>query len=128
MEKEGEMDANRRFAKLAGLPYFTIEHIDGEWVCGCGFKVLWEDGKMAIQHLRSHNSPDYAADPRLVLEVMLSRKDGPLFMARLMYGFEQPGVEAIDWDNNIDVDYILDTTGKLRDLAIEWMEKEAMNV
>ena len=68
--------------------------------------------------------PDFAADPGKIqlLREMVKREDFPLFMARLMYMGDS--VEGIDWDHNIDIDYILDTTGLLALAARDFMRKE----
>ena len=126
------MDPNREFAELVGLcrhendppPIYTMEY-GIVLVCKCGFKTqsLIELNK----HIKESN-PNYASDPRLVLREMVKREDFPLFMARLMYMGDS--VEGIDWDHNIDIDYILDanfeleTTGKIRDEAIEFLKEE----
>ena len=85
--------------------------------CGGWFKVHPLD-------LRFIDNPDYTSDPGKIqlLREMQKREDFPLFMARLMYMGDN--IEAIDWDNNIDVDLILDITGKLAKEAIEFMRKE----
>jgi hypothetical protein len=66
------------------------------------------------------NSQGFTHAP--ILEVMMKRSDFSLFMAKLQYGMDQEGVEGIDWDHSIDIDYIL-TPYKLRDVAIQWMEE-----
>ena len=93
-----EKDAlNREFAELVGIsPY--------ESVFGNGDGV----GKRPI---------DFAADPRLVLREMKQRKDWGKFV--FVVG-EWPG--AWTTQGSI-VCYILDTTGKLRDKAIEFMKE-----
>jgi len=92
------MDMNKRFAELAGVSCHVWE-------------TKGMDGKMY-----SHRQPNYAAEIREVLKVMRAREDWSLFA---------PTVGR--WDGStaeyfVRDDYILDTTGKLRDAAIEWME------
>lgn len=91
---------SRRFAELAGI---------------C--KTC--DDKVCTLH------PDccfnYAANPIEVLRVMREREDWPMFVSKV-------GLRSgPDWVISDPTDYvllslILDTTGKLRDLAIEFME------
>ena len=113
------MDPNREFAERVGLCWHPAKSVsldpNDRLFCGkCGQYVHQEQIDSAV--------PDFVADPRLVLREMMKREDFPLFMARLMYMGDS--VEGIDWDHNIDIDYILDTTGKLRDAAIKFMKEK----
>ena len=92
------MDANRRFSELAGI-------------CKtCDDKVCTLDPDCCT---------DYT-DPREVLRVMSKREDFSRWVAQInALSIDEDG-DLID--NAIPVDLILDTTGKLRDLAIKWME------
>ena len=113
------MDPNREFAELVGLRWYPAKSVsldpNDRLFCGkCGQYVHQEQIDSAV--------PDYASDPRLVLREMMKREDFPLFMARLMYMGDS--VEGIDWDHNIDIDYILDTTGLLALAARDFMRKE----
>ena len=114
------MDPNCELAELVGLRWheFSTDKFGEPKVCSCGFVTVTR-GDME-SHIQKCN-PDYAADPRLVLREMAKREDFPLFMAKLMYG---DNVEGIDWDHNIDIDYILDTTGLLALAARDFMRKE----
>jgi len=60
------------------------------------------------QHEKGDELPDYAADPRLVLREMMKRKEWIEFR----WFIDDCWVDLI----------VLDTTGKLRDLAIEWLK------
>ena len=117
------MDPNREFAERVGLRWHEL--IQSTFYCTCGTKYF---GEKEINNHISKNNPDYVADPRLVLREMAKREDFPLFMARLMYMGDS--VEGIDWDHNIDIDYILDAnfeleiTGKLVKEAIEFLKEE----
>lgn len=119
-------DINRRFAELVGPPlcwHTTIQNHLGNYTCSCGKEF---DGMGCFAAQKEHKqvlNPNFIRDPRLVLVEMMKREDWELFMAKLMYGLEQPGVETIDWDHNIDIDHIL-TVGLLVKAAIEWLEKE----
>ena len=62
--------------------------------------------------------PNYADDPRLVIEVMRERGEG--FDEFIDIGIQsQKWFEADDW-----IDLFMDRTGKLRDLALEWINKQ----
>lgn len=101
------MDANRRFSELAGI-------------CKtCDDKVCTLDPDCCT---------DYT-DPREVLRVMMEREDWPEFVEKIgitYYTRETWGGNpdtAFDKEHYaIVLDLILDTTGRLRDMAIEWME------
>jgi len=93
-------DANKRFAELAGCD--KPQHRSICPTCG----------KTADPKVR-YLSNDFT-DTREVLKVMMAREDW---------------IDFRDFNLCISGDYIecvliLDHTGKLRDLAIEWMEKE----
>jgi len=69
---------------------------------------------------------DYAADPRLVLREMMKKEDYFRFAFSLYNNLEWPAeseYQQILMQRSILIDYILDTTGKLRDAAIEFIEK-----
>ena len=93
-----------------------------EWVPGQGLRCkkckIWAvhspDPHYEIQD-RLSPGPDYAADPRLVLREMEKREDWKNFTTYLM--------NRIDFTYPLFENYILDTTGKLRDLAIEWLKE-----
>jgi|GEM_PF-5216170 len=94
------MNENKRFAELAGVPCHT-----------------WETKGMD-KKMHSHSNPDFR-DAREVLRVMREREDWREFILNYMLrdyvSFEQIPFWIDHW--------FLDTTGKLRDLAIEWMEE-----
>lgn len=64
---------------------------------------------------------DYSADPRLVIEVMREREDWDEFADTYF-------IPAITGDGKrmfyISEHLIMDRTGKLRDLALEWINKQ----
>jgi hypothetical protein len=72
-------------------------------------------------------NPDYCADPRLVIEVM--EAEYPEFIESVFsiddaeYHSYRPEKRRIVFDKFVDL--IMDTTGKLALLAIEFLEKEA---
>jgi biotin synthase-related radical SAM superfamily protein len=61
--------------------------------------------------------PNYKADPRLVVREMEKREDWPLFLSHLC--------SRVTYDHAISgtLNLIMDETGKIRDLAIEWMKE-----
>ena len=108
-------DPNQRFAELAGLEWHDIEPPNNQCLmyrctCGADFGMPLD----AIQH-QNKNNPDFT-DAREVLKVMEGKNTLSSFLLWLSKD------ESV---NRIHVHLVLDTTGKLRDLAIEWMEKEA---
>lgn len=112
-------DANRRFAGLAGIEY--KKSLCG-LINGCCIYRGRDNQCKDKNYCENQKYPDFSIAIS-VLMVMREREDFELFMAKLMYGFEQEGVEAIDWDHNIDIDYIL-TPGALRDEAIKFLEEK----
>jgi len=66
--------------------------------------------------------PNYKADPRLVIEAMMERKDWPLFLDYVGGDYYPPADPLAGNISLIDCNLILDKTGKLRDAAIEWLE------
>ncbi|MFH1448101.1 MAG: hypothetical protein ABIG39_04520 [Candidatus Micrarchaeota archaeon] len=119
------MGKNKELHELLGLCWH--EEVPSSKIfnyrCLCGYEVETQI-RLLGKHIRENN-PDYASDPRLVLREMMKREDFRLFMARLMYYGDTAG--AIDWDEDITIDLILDTTGKLRDMAIEWLKNNKGN-
>lgn len=93
---------NKRFAELAGIHI----DLDSDGQCSCG-----------QFHSLTNPIPDYCADPRRVLEVMMKRED---WMGD--FGFEVFISPTGDY-GVISVDIILDKTGQLALKAIEWMEE-----
>ena len=100
------MDKNRELHELLGL----------EW------KEEWQlkDANGEVVLIPREDNPDYTDDPRLVLREMKKREDFHRFVAKIN-AFSLDEDDALI-DNAIPVDLILDTTGKLRDLAIEWLK------
>jgi hypothetical protein len=94
------MDKNRHFAKLMGIKPILPQT-----------EEEYESGNL--------HYPDFT-DVREVLKVISKKKWYNLFMAKLIYWGDN--VEAIDWDGNIDVDYVINP-GMLRDKVINFLEK-----
>ena len=69
---------------------------------------------------KDSNNPGYAADPRLVLREMMKREDWDSFCDYIGYlDFSEDGYPL----RYVRMDYILDTTGKLRDAAIDFLKE-----
>ncbi|HSW62198.1 MAG TPA: hypothetical protein VLH56_02585 [Dissulfurispiraceae bacterium] len=106
---------NRRLHLALGYKAHTITtdtnpDSDGwMWsVCSCGDK--WSDHSID----KRHRNPDYCGDPRLVIEAMFAREDWIDFRDACItiYG------------DAIPVDLILDKTGELALLALEWLGQQ----
>ena len=76
--------------------------------------------KCGVEISMNYIDPNYADDPRLVIEVMMERKDWIKFL-QYITNHCLSGYAAI---NNFTRDLIMDRTGKLRDLALEWINKQ----
>ena len=104
------MDLNREFARLVGLCWheYDTETLN----CIHCEKVMWR---------KDSNNPDYAADPRLALREMVKRKDWPEFRHKIGTVMriikDKPAIL-------VNIDYILDTTGLLRNKAIEFLKEK----
>ena len=72
--------------------------------------------KCGMIDVRQDWNSDYAADSRLVLKEMMKRKDWLRFKKYI-------NKDSYDHLICISIDLILDTTGKLRDLAIDWLKE-----
>ena len=119
-----DLNKNKRFAELVGIcwcePEYYNEDIDKCHKCG----AIYSTGRRSTAH------PDFAADPRIVLREMMKREDWPEFSNEIgpckhkpdISPFNYPPMEASE---AVYYEYILDTTGKLRDAAIEWLEAGA---
>ena len=116
------MDANKRFAELAGICWHEQRMapiVDGEALCSCGFLF---DRRDIIKHIKKSN-PDFS-DPIAVLRVVMEREDWPEFSIYLWNHFEWPTRDSYTttvMERSILLDYLL-TPGLLRDEAIKWME------
>ena len=84
----------------------------------CGFATQYS--QIFRNHCRTCN-PDYAADPRLVLREMDRVEKLDEFILQL---FDLSTESYIKTIQSISRLIALDTTGKLRDMAIEWLKGE----
>ena len=112
------MDKNRELHELLGHDWHLIiyhaesPNIIEYWSCSCD--KTFTDYYLMKEHLKKNN-PDYAADPRIVLREMRKREDWRKFCMTI------GDIGLNDWPL-IKVGYVMDTTGKLRDMAIEWLK------
>jgi hypothetical protein len=108
-------EINRKFAKLARICCHeeNIGYLP-DYGCICGFK----DSRRWVlkKHLLKNPNPDFCADPRLVLEVMMKREDWSEFLFVIVAAL------TCKEERCPLIRYILDTTGLLAVKAIEWME------
>ena len=114
-------DKNREFAGLAGCWHEILDcnHPAREWYKTCLCGEHFNSNKEAEEHI-INNSPDYVADPRLVLREMMKREDWDSFCDYIGYlDFSEDGYPL----RYVRMDYILDITGKLRDAAIEFLKE-----
>lgn len=94
------MNKNKQFAELFGISfkpgyYSTEYHTKGTWI---------------------EDNPDFAADPREVLKAMQEKS---CFYDFVLWTFLEFSLEQVAYWLDF---YILDTTGKIRDLGISFME------
>ena len=122
------MDKNRELHELLGLCWH--EYVNSpkglrEFECSCGKGFDWS--RVIDKHIRELN-PDYTSDPRLVLREMVKREDWPEFYGSLHSSkienikFHAGTVKRNEYSGTIGIRYILDTTGMMEDLAIEWLK------
>jgi len=114
-----KVDQNQKFAEMVGVEVDNI--CDGNLLTDECLTI--SEPECLDCSKRKPIYPDYAADPRLVLREMMKRKDWPRFLDSIdgMHNCYDYGQEIV-WRDWIEVKYLLDTTGKLRDKAIEWLK------
>jgi hypothetical protein len=105
----------------------ALGHCYHEW------KRVTVDPKSSYQcqkcwvEIKEPYNPDYVSDPRLVLREMQKREGFSCFLSFLMFGSENDCLEdeLIYAEATLQiVDLILDDTGKLAQLALDWLERE----
>ena len=101
------VNKNKEFHKLLGHCWHDIVETEyGDFECKkCGVEI----------RKRVHN-PDYADDPRLVIKEMKLRKDFNVFLGHLMF------MVSYDNTNKATIEFFMDTTGNLRNIAMEWLK------
>lgn len=85
--------------------------------CACGLNLY--DSETRTYRPVECDNPDYAADPRLVLEAMKEKNRLGEFLNFLC----RQRMTVPEMSYRIDVDLILDKTGRLRDLAIKFLKE-----
>ena len=113
--------AGKKWHEWAYRPRLTAYHgILSFKECSCGKDSYGLSRESLDKHIEDNN-PDYAADPRLVIEVMREREDWDEFADTYF-------IPAITGDGKrmfyISEHLIMNRTGKLRDLALEWINKQ----
>jgi hypothetical protein len=99
-------EINKRLYELLGNCWHEPDgeaKFAGNFICKKCRYVYW-----------ANTTPDYCADPRLVIKAMMERKDWPDFL-RWFFGKKNRDAEDLLYS-------IMDTTGKLALLAIEYLE------
>jgi hypothetical protein len=99
-------DLNQRLHEALGHCYHDWQKITVD------LETLYECRKCGVETWAPYN-PDYVADPRLVLREMRKREDWEEFCESNRW----------IWANYmaIKIDVMLDTTGKLAQLALDWI-------
>jgi hypothetical protein len=114
--KEGIMSIkiNRRLHEALGWCWHEYDHWKGRrQVCRCGQWLWYFDAPV------EWGNPNYCADPRLVIEVMREKEDFVRFIRFLSKGMIEPAQSSF-----ICIDLMMDKTGKLAELAIEWLAQK----
>jgi len=109
----------REFTELTGGHWHEIVPSNkyGNCLCSCGEIInIWN----MVGHCKNYNSYTNPAD---VLRVIEKFDWSELFMAKLVYGFEQPNIEGKDWDGCIPVGYIIEPDALLK-AAVEWLKEK----
>lgn len=101
------MDANQRFATLAGICWHEYDPDYDVYCRKC--RVTVGDG-----------NPDFS-DPIAVIRVMMSREDWDLFLPNIGHCHRWKEKDTIYAHDLIRIDYLL-TPGLLRDKAVEFLE------
>ncbi|MFH1630372.1 MAG: hypothetical protein ABIE47_16845 [Pseudomonadota bacterium] len=111
------MDKNREFAELVGLCWHEKEYYPLS-----GPTLQCDKCKEFIGSFDFN--PDYVADPRLVLREMMTKLTTPEFQ-RFVWrvGYVRMGMNYGEVRYQIELDLILDTTGKLVKEAIEFRKE-----
>ena len=106
------MNPNQRFAELAGI----CLHDEGVEFDGARYRCPPCDATINCDN----PTPDFDSEPWRVLEVMMAREDWIEF-ADAHFLISTIDINGVT-EYAVQIDYILDHTGKLRDAAITWME------
>lgn len=94
--------------------YGNIYH---PFLCSCGED--WRDEKYVLDHCHDAN-PDFAADPLRLLREMHKQRGWYEFLAKSLDHYQQEYGQDVLHD--FAGYYLLNTTGRLRDAAYEWLK------
>ena len=108
-------EINRRLHEALGKCWHETER---RYVAGDIKSVCKKCNAYGFPILQSN--PNYCADPRLVIEAMIGRRDWIKFLKHIT-NHCMSGYASI---NNFTRDRIMDRTGKLAVLATEWINKQ----
>ena len=110
------MNLNRELHEEFGYCWheweWSSENGQGAWKCR-------KCGKLSLER---NDNPDYVADPRLVIREMMKREDWSAFCDQIGHSYATHETKAAAYDY-IYLFYILDTTGKLAQLALDWLKE-----
>jgi hypothetical protein len=131
------MDKNRELAELLGMD--TVPILIKEWGYYHNNQLYYssidpEDGTVPTTRTSYPTIPDFAADPRLVLREMMKRTVWPEFRDTVGWHHAHAIIRSLQADvldkeitisgvDTIHIWYILNTTGLLRDKAIEFLKE-----
>jgi len=112
-----QMNRDKDIAKALGLCWHEITGYVGNDIpsCSCGENLYGNT---------VHKNPDFTSDAGKVqlLREMMKREDFYEFMVKSSIGI---GYKSYNW---IGINYILDTAGKLRDAAWEWLYGKSYSI
>jgi hypothetical protein len=121
-------EINKRFANLAGICWHEIVFdplgkAEFPYCKHCKKEDIpwhWDYSDGHCERIADRN-PDFCGDPRLVLREMMKREDWLKFMYYMHNQVleKHDGYDPLAYYTN---DYLLDTTGLLALVGIEWME------
>lgn len=113
------MNLNKELHEALGYCWHELYYhhetpsIQGFYTCSCG--KTFSHASEAFEHT-SKSNPDYVADPRLVIREMMKREDWENFLNQ--------GIQKQKWLRDDDwIELFMDTTGKLAQLALDWIKK-----
>ena len=120
------MDKNKELHELLGLCWHEVVPGTQLWLQTSN-RMSFVCSKCRERYIESF-CLDYAADPRLVLREMAKRKDWDHFFENVLVNHTHLSVNSIPVDSSIQLMLfplylIIDTTGKLRDIAISWLKE-----
>lgn len=111
---------NKEMCQLLGIPWHAPRPNPqgkiGENRCMCGKMYITTKELRFHVSQREDENPNFIIDPVSLLKELKKREDWEAFIY-----FKHDGYDPLKYCFE---DYLLDQTGKLLDLALEWMRKE----